>query len=108
MIIKSNGSGEGDRFVSSFLEISRNYEKSEQEWIISLKKDGIKAAHPDDGWVDRTKNIVQFVYPQFNSGVNIGDYIVLGSPDKYRVVKVINIEIRKFLTVSTLYTFEDV
>jgi hypothetical protein len=56
----------------------------------------VKAAHPDDGWVTRTKaerhDFVQFAYPQFDDGVSVGDLIALGWPDEFRVRKVVRIE----------------
>jgi hypothetical protein len=60
-----------------------------------LRAEGVTAAHPDDGWVDRTRSCVQFVYPQFNDGVSVGDLIALGWEWKsYRLVRVTRIEER--------------
>lgn len=54
-----------------------------------LRRAGIKAAHPDDGWVDRKKNTIHFAYPQFNDGAGIGDKIALGWSDKWRIVTIL-------------------
>lgn len=64
-------------------------DKKEDEWIEQLREQGVKAAHPDDGWVDRRENSVFFSYPQFYDGVSVGDKIALGWPTgKTRIVKV--------------------
>jgi len=55
-------------------------EMEEHAWIAQLRKDGYKAAHPNDGWVDREKQEVNLCYPQFNDGVEVGDKIMLGWP----------------------------
>jgi hypothetical protein len=75
--------------VALAVQVDRDMEREKQEWIAQLRSIGIKAAHPDDGWVNRKKSehhdFVQFCYPQFNDGVQAGDKIALGWPDKYRV-----------------------
>jgi len=51
-----------------------------------LQSLGFRAAHPDDGWVDRENNIVQFAYPQLMLTLRAGDKVALGWADKYRTV----------------------
>ena len=86
----------------------RSYENL---WVDSLIRRGIKAAHPDDGWVDREENKVVFCYPQFRMQVNVGDLIALGWPDKYRIVRVTGL--RRLITALDNsdkwfeYSFED-
>ena|SRR5215216_113523 len=75
-------------FAKTFIEVSKEAQRDEKAWIDRLIKKGIKAAHPDDGRVNREENTVTFSYPYFDFGVEVGDKIVLGWPDKYRVVKV--------------------
>ena len=87
-LAKSNGSPEGDKAVVLWAEICTKQHKTQLDWIADLRTHGIKAAHPDDGWVDREKNYVSFTYPQFFDGLNDGDFIALGWPDKYRIVRV--------------------
>ena len=84
----SNGSVEGNAFQSLWGQVCRDSHEREQQWIRGLRAAGIKAAHPDDGWVNRKDNTVSFQYPQFNDGVKDGDLIALGWPDKYRIVRV--------------------
>ena len=55
-------------------------ERKEKEWITALRAQGVKAAHPNDGWVDREKNELYFCYPQFNDGAKEGDKVALGWP----------------------------
>lgn len=75
--------------VALWRKIGNDMRSEQQKWIADLRSIGIKAAHPDDGWVDRKKaehhDFVQFVYPQFDDGVAVGDKIALGWPDRYRV-----------------------
>lgn len=54
-------------------------EKQESEWIERLKKEGYKAARPNDGWVNRKDKILRMNYTYFNLGVCVGDKIMLGS-----------------------------
>lgn len=69
------------------------YDMAEQkaDWIAGLRQAGIKAAHPDDGWIDRKENSVHFAYPHFDDGVQVGDLIALGWPYKktWRTVRVV-------------------
>ncbi len=77
----SDGLVQGDSsFVSSYEE------------IVKKNNNGVKASHPDDGWVDRKENYVQFCYPQFIESIEVGDEVALGDFDKYRVVKIVSVE----------------
>jgi len=92
----------GNDFMRLFNSIQTEHKLSEVQWIKSLRKAGVKAAHPDDGWVDRTTNIVTFAYPQFDDGVSPGDYIALGySFWAWRIVRVVSVERQGY------YKFED-
>ncbi len=55
-------------------------------WITQLKKDGVKAAIPDDGWVDREKKCLCFTLAYFTGRISKGDVVAIGWPDKYRLV----------------------
>ena len=77
-----------EQFKIKWNQIVDNWDGREREWIESLRRQGVKAAHPDDGWVDRKINKVSFCYPQFNDGVKGGDIIALGNHLKHRLVKV--------------------
>lgn len=63
-------------FQSIALEMQRDLDA----WVASLRKAGVKAAHPDDGWVDRQRNTVRFNYPHFFDDPHIGDLVALGNP----------------------------
>jgi hypothetical protein len=81
--------GDAD-FVSTWRDVVREAEISEEQWIRSLRERGIKAAHPDDGWVDRVRNTIYFAYPHFNDGAKFGDLIALGWHfDKTRIVRIV-------------------
>lgn len=75
--------------VALAVQVDLDIQAEEKQWVAQLRSIGIKAAHPDDGWVDRKKSehhdFVQFSYPQFDDGVRAGDKIALGWPDRYRV-----------------------
>lgn len=77
------------------IELSMNEE--EAAWVTRLRACGVKAAHPDDGWVNREKNSVYFCYPQFNDNPVVGDLIALGWPQwsmkkpQHRLVRVTEI-----------------
>lgn len=87
----------------SWMRIGREMEAEKKAWIADLRAYGVKAAHPNDGWVDREKHEVFLCYPQFNDGVTVGDTIALGSPGrKTLLVKVIGSR-ALFLDPSMVY-----
>lgn len=73
-------------FARTWNQVCADHKRAEDAWIARLRRHGVKAAHPDDGWVDRASNSLQFVYPQFNDGARVGDIVALGWPDRYRIV----------------------
>lgn len=83
--------GRGD-LVAAWADACISSQHQLDKWIASLRGDGIKAAHPDDGWVDRQNNTVHFAYPDFDDGVEVGDRIALGWPDEWRIVKVVGVK----------------
>lgn len=93
--------------INIWNEVDTNMKQAEYDWIAKLYSEGVKAAHPDDGWVDREQNIVTLVYPQFNAGVGIGDTIALGRPDNYRLVKLTG-QPRTILQLSPKFYFEPI
>lgn len=82
-------------FVALFADIATRHEQEQAEWVAALRAAGIKAAHPDDGWVNRRDHFVQFVYPQFNDGAKAGDLVALGWPRwgsekvRHRIVRLV-------------------
>lgn len=103
-------SGRADA-VAQFQSIAQSMEREQDVWIASLRAEGVKAAHPDDGWVDREHNTIQFVYPQFNDGAKAGDLVALGWPKwgssadrvSHRIVRLIEHEQSLF---SSRWRFE--
>lgn len=96
-------------FVGLWHEICREMNAEQKAWIAQLRSQGIKASHPDDGWVDRKNNTLQFVYPQFNDGAKAGDLVALGWPTgslpsgNHRIVR---LKERKQTTFSEYWSFE--
>jgi hypothetical protein len=80
--------------VAMYASIAASMEREQGAWIADLRAAGVKAAHPDDGWVNRKCNTVRFVYPQFNDGAKAGDLVALGWPawlgkTQHRIVRLI-------------------
>lgn len=88
-------SASSEEFVNLFNRILLEYERSQHEWIDRLRGKDVRAAHPDDGWVDRVRNSVRFSYPAFNDGVEVGSTIALGDHRKYRLVLVTRISLSR-------------
>lgn len=85
-LMTSSDQGQKD----AWLEICQSSEKSRQEWIEKLRASSVKAARPDDGWVDRQKNEVTMCYPDFDDGLEVGDWLALGSHGgKTRIVEIV-------------------
>ena len=75
--------------VARAVAIDRDMVQQEREWIADLRARGVKAAHPDDGWVDRDRNRLHLAYPQFNDSLLVGDLLALGWPwSETRIVRV--------------------
>lgn len=94
-------------FVTRWNAGCRDDHANEQRWIADLRANGVKAAHPDDAWVDRKANSFQFAYPQFNDGAGIDDRVALGwHYGKARIVRVTRIERSKLFDEIVHYFFE--
>ena len=66
---------------------------AESEWIKNLRIEGYKAAHPNDGWVNREENKIHLAYPQFNDGLQVGDKMMLGwASGNERPIRITGIE----------------
>ena len=77
-------------FVSLYCGIVLKQEEDQRKWIENLRVMGFKAAHPNDGWVNRGRNEVFLAYPQFNDGAGEGDLVMLGWPwdkESWRPIK---------------------
>jgi hypothetical protein len=93
-------------------DIANDMERQQTEWIAGLRAAGIKAAHPDDGWVDRENNIVTLCYPQFNDGIEPGDLIALGWPkwhgkDRHRIVRILGRAPQRLFSIKDEWLFID-
>lgn len=76
---------------------------SNEQWIESLRKAGVKAAHPDDGSVIRDESELRFRYPQYFDNPAIGDVIALGTREQFRFVAIT--AIRRTIGGYTYYRF---
>lgn len=97
--------------VALWLDVCREMNAAQEAWIAELRAQGVKAAHPDDGWVDRKNNTLQFVYPQFNDGAEAGDLVALGWPPKSRssrTHRIVRLKELKRTTFSEYWAFEPV
>lgn len=95
-------------FVAAWRKSVSDGETSEREWVSRLRADGYRAAHPNDGWVDRENNSVQLVYPQFKDKVEVGCLVMLGwCSDKasHRPVVVTHIEPLRMFTGRQTYRY---
>lgn len=84
-VISGYGSA-GRSFVEAYEKADREYKVSVADWVKALRKLGVKAAHPDDGWHDRVAHSIGFCYPYFDDGVEKGSMIALGNPGRFVVV----------------------
>ena len=92
-------------FMNLFHQAGRDIEEKTRELISELREKGVKALHPNDGWIDRENKIAQFCYPRFNDGVNIGDKIALGDYRSHTIVEVYDIVETNFLTKIVKYYY---
>jgi hypothetical protein len=97
-------------FVMRWIEIVDKSEREEKLWIEELRKNGFKAAHPNDGWVDRENNIITFAYPQFFDNADVGDLVMLGWPsdtDRLRPIRLTRKINNNFFTDTKSFYFKD-
>jgi len=94
-------------WIHHWNKIGDEMERNKRQWIMDLRSQGVKASHPDDGWVDRNENTVFFSYPQFNDYPQVGDTIALGWDWKWRLVKVVAI-VPCYFGTDIKYAFEPI
>jgi hypothetical protein len=95
----------GERFLDSFVSITCQMNREQREWIASLRARGVKAARPDDGWVNRQYSYFRMQYPAFDDAPGFGDWVALGNPRSYRLVRVIAVLQHGSLFPHTRYYF---
>ncbi len=95
-------------FIELFNNSVRDRKESKIKWVDSLRKEGVRASHPNDGWIDRENKIAQFCYPHFNMGVKEGDRIALGTFEKYEIVEVYKVLKTDFLAPIIKYYYKSI
>jgi len=86
-------------FAAIWHRVCDDAERERAAWVAMLRAAGVRAAHPNDGWVDREACVVDFCYPYFNDGCSAGDTIALGSPREFRVARLIQrLPLRQLVT----------
>lgn len=90
-------------FAASWADICREGQVKQDAWVKKLRVQGVSAAHPDDGWVNRTTNEITFAYPQFMDDLQLGSLVALGWPDRHRLVELTDLKETRF--GSRIWTF---
>lgn len=75
-------------FAQCWGQICAASKRSKNAWIAQLRREGVKAAHPEDGWIDRRMSVLQLVNAEYDDGVRVGDVVALGSSEDYRLVEI--------------------
>lgn len=92
--------------VEPFSTIYREHKENMSRWCAELRARGVSGAMPDDGWVDRDRDELRFVYPYFLYNAGVGSLIALGDWARYRVVRIT--ERRQSFIAGPVYVFETV
>ena len=94
--------------VAIAAKVAGDMASEKRAWIASLREQGVKAAHPDDGWVNRDRNEVYLSYPDFNDGLGVGDLLALGWPwGDTRIVRVTGKRTPYVSIDMTYWSFEE-
>lgn len=105
--IWSDGSPTAESFLEAYRQSGLGLQAQTREWVNNLRANGVKAAHPNDGWIDRVNGIASLRYPQFDDGLSVGDMLALGQAwDKEPTIIVTITEVRKDMFGRAEYKFE--
>ena len=99
----------GHEFMQVFAKVGAEMERRNLAWIEKLREAGFKAAHPNDGLVDRKHDQMTLSYPHFNDGAGVGDLVMLGCadrPETMRPVRLTGIRESVFFPSLVYWTFE--
>lgn len=97
-----------NEMIETWNKITEQQETAKKKYIAELRQKGIKALIPNDGWVNRTENYFQLVYPDFNDGVKIGDKVMLSFGKGYNERLVVVKNIKENMFGKEYYYFEDI
>lgn len=87
----------GAEFLRGFAQIGKEHDQKLNALCKQLQAEGVKALHPNDGWVTRLDNgVIQFrlAYPRYQMRFGVGDrvafYNTLEDVTFYRVTRKID------------------
>jgi hypothetical protein len=107
--MKKNCTGRTKQLQKESDAIVDGMERDENSWIANLRKEGFKAAHPNDGWINRVDKNFILCYPQFDDGVTLGSMVMLGWPFEEKAnVPVVITEVRPSKYGNTHYSYVEV
>lgn len=92
----TDGSDAAEEFVSKMRQWGMTYHAAQREWIAGLVARGVKAARPEDGWVDRKRGMVCMLYCDFDDGAGVGDLVALGDHEQYRIVRITGVTVAQY------------
>lgn len=92
-------------FAQHFRDACDALQAAHDAWVSTLRGQGVRAAHPDDGWVNREHNTVAFVFPYFNDGLAPGDMVALGTHAGHRIVRLVELLPSPWLTMQDRWRF---
>lgn len=106
--LRSCARGGDPKYVAQWHQVCAQGEEAKRQWVTELRAQGFKAAHPNDGHVDRERFTLVLQYPQFNDGAGPGDLVMLGSPSgDCRPVRLIEVAWVGPFTGNTCFRFAD-
>lgn len=80
--------GADGKLFADFIRFIHNADAKRAAWIAMLRRSGVRAAHPDDDFVDPAARSFHPQQWEFNDGARIGDVIALGNQNIYRLVRI--------------------
>lgn len=80
----------GADFLAGMARHKRERDTKQAAWHAELRRQGVVATHPDDGWIDRQNNTLHLCYPHIMGEVKPGALVALGDHEKHRIVRLLS------------------
>lgn len=80
---------DADKIYREINEYFHERDKLKSEFVNEMRMLGVSIIHLDDGWVNRKDNTLVFCYPTVIATPTINSLCCLGSPEKYRIVRLL-------------------